>query len=129
MALGYRSALTKYDASKNNTDIFGNPLAGDNVDAYGMELGTTYDSSGVPEADTSWSMGGFDDWTGKDYINTGLGVTQGAMGLLNYRQNKKFNEKRINALDEQIASSQYARGRHQQFVSNVGKSGLGYRGA
>ena len=85
---------------------------------YGTNIDTNFDMSiRQPE------LGGSGlDWRAKDYISAGLGGLQGITGLLNYRENKKFNKARISGLNEQIASSKYARGAHQNFVSNTNKS-------
>ncbi len=84
------------------------------------------DSFGLPDYGSDGSSpetgGFFDSLSNKDMIAGGMGVAQTALGLGNYLENRKFNKARINALDEQITSSKYARGRHQQFVGNTKQS-------
>ena len=59
----------------------------------------------------------FSDLSGQDMFDGALGVGQLGLGLFNFLENRKFNDARIKGLNEQIASSQYARGAHKNFVS------------
>ncbi len=92
----------------------------------GTELGNSYgDQSGYMDSlgygnigvDGGGEGGLFSSLTGTDIIDGISGFGQLGLGLFNYLDNKPVKKAQIRGLNEQIDSSQYARGAHKDFVS------------
>jgi hypothetical protein len=114
------------DGGINNKGIYtsvdydwqGNPIASTNATTT-----TGIDTTGLMPgsyAGYGQNQGGlFSEWTGKDMVSAGIGAGQLGLGLLNYRNNKDFNKKRMSALDENIAASKEQRQQRRNFLSNT----------
>ncbi len=64
----------------------------------------------------------FSNLSGNDWMQGAMGAGQLGLGLMNYFENKKVKKAQIAGLNEQIASSKYARNTHSNFVSGTAKA-------
>jgi len=125
--------------SQNAYQPYGGWGAEDYGDGYGgLATGDgTYDTStfdtfdyNQPLAQSDYTknfindqQGGSGIWgtnmSGKDMFQAGFGAMNAGLGVLNYRENKKFNKARIKGLKENIAASQEQRQQRRDFLSGT----------
>jgi len=104
---------TNFGNTKMYTEGVVNPMTGEETyldfDAPTIDSDTIdYDTSG--------------DWTGKDMLGAGLGITQGVLGVANYFENKKLRKTQMAGINENIAASKEQRKNRRSFISGANSS-------
>ena len=83
-----------------------------------LDQGFKFDPTTGLELDTG-DGGLFADLSGNDMVDGVMGIGQLGLGFMNMLDNRKVKKAQIAGLNEQIASSKYARGAHKNFVSGT----------
>jgi len=103
----------------NKFDEYGNYI-GNTVDANQELAEGMYNTDVMGNVvDNNWWDNATGDMTGKDMFGAGFGMANVGLGILNYRDNKKFNKARISGINENIAASREQRQQRRSFLSGT----------